>query len=422
MLQPLPGPRLSGWRSLRFRAAISEPFAPDLDRECGGTSGNPIRPEADCLARAVDQLAWAKVIAAGSRGNTRASGKMVRMAEERTIPRARIEDVAEAAGVSMKTVSRVLNQEPNVREETRRRVEAAAQKLQYRPNPSARSLAGQRSYVVALIYDNPSSNYLMEVQGGVLDACRASHYNLVLGPVPYDQPDCIAHIAELVEHTRCDGLVLTPPLTDDVKLLGQLDELGVPFASISPRTARGRIGVTLDEHAAAFEMVDRLISLGHTRIGHIKGHPQHGASEWRHAGYREALKHAGIAYDTRLVIKGEFSYDSGVSGGEALLALQEPPTAIFAANDDTAAGVIRAACMRGLRVPADLSVCGFDDTPISRQIYPQITTVGQPTREMGRVATLELLKAIRDPDAGEMVRMDYTLQLRESTSRPHNPG
>ena len=341
---------------------------------------------------------------------------------ERTIPRARIEDVAEAAGVSMKTVSRVLNQEPNVREETRRKVEAAAQKLQYRPNPSARSLAGQRSYVVALIYDNPSSNYLMEVQGGVLDACRASHYNLVLGPVPYDQPDCIAHIAELVEHTRCDGLVLTPPLTDDVKLLGQLDELGVPFASISPRTARGRIGVTLDEHAAAFEMVDRLISLGHTRIGHIKGHPQHGASEWRHAGYREALKHAGIAYDTRLVIKGEFSYDSGVRGGEALLALQEPPTAIFAANDDTAAGVIRAACKRGLRVPEDLSVCGFDDTPISRQIYPQITTVGQPTREMGRVATLELLKAIRDADAGEMVRMDYTLQLRESTSRPHKSG
>jgi len=339
------------------------------------------------------------------------------MAEERTSGRARIEDVAEAAGVSMKTVSRVLNQEPNVREETRRKVEAAVAKLQYRPNPSARSLAGQRSYVVALIYDNPSSNYLMEVQGGVLDACRASHYNLVLGPVSYDHPDCIAHITDLIEHTRSDGLVLTPPLTDDVKLLSHLDEMGVPFASISPRTHRGRIGVTLDEHGAVFEMVSHLISLGHTRIGHIKGHPDHGASEWRHAGYREALKHAGIAYDTRLVIKGEFSYDSGVRGGDRLLDLEDPPTAIFAANDDTAAGVIRAASKRGLVVPDDLSVCGFDDTPISRQIYPQITTVRQPTREMGRVATLELLKAIRDPNAGEMVRMGYALQLRESTSR-----
>ncbi len=331
--------------------------------------------------------------------------------------RIRIEDVAKAAGVSIKTVSRVLNQEPNVREETRHRVETAVSSLQYKPNPSARSLAGQRSYVVALIYDNPSSNYLMEVQGGVLDACRSSHYNLVLGPVAYDHPHCIAHIADLIQHSRSDGLILTPPLTDYVELLAHLDEMGVPFANISPRTHHGRIGVTLDEQGAVFEMVGHLISLGHTRIGHIKGHPDHGASQWRHAGYREALQHAGIAYDPMLVVEGEFSYDSGVSGAEKLLDLPEPPTAIFAANDDTAAGVIRAAGKRGLVVPDDLSICGFDDTPISRQIFPQVTTVRQPTREMGRVATLQLLKAIRDADAGEMVRMDYALQLRESTSR-----
>lgn len=331
--------------------------------------------------------------------------------------RIRIEDVAEAAGVSMKTVSRVLNQEPNVREETRNRVQAAVEKLQYKPNPSARSLAGQRAYVVALIYDNPSSNYLMEVQGGVLDACRASHYNLVLGPVAYDHPDCIAHVVDLIQHSRSDGLVLTPPLTDNVKLLAHLDALGVPFASISPRTPRGRVGVTLDEHGAVFEMVCHLISLGHRRIGHIKGHPDHGASEWRHAGYREALKRAGIAYDPALVVDGEFSYDSGVRGADKLLDLADPPTAIFAANDDTAAGVIRAAGKRKLVVPDDLSVCGFDDTPISRQIFPQVTTVRQPTREMGRIATLELLKAIRDPNAGEMMHMSYALQLRESTAR-----
>ena len=345
------------------------------------------------------------------------SGKIGRMAEDKHNMRTRIEDVAEAAGVSMKTVSRVLNHEPNVREETRRKVEAAVERLQYKPNPSARSLAGQRSYVVALIYDSPSSNYLMEVQGGVLDACRGSHYNLVLGPVAYDHPDCIDHVTDLIQHSRSDGLVLTPPLTDDVKLLGRLDEMGVPFASISPRTPRGRIGVTLDEHGAVFEMVRHLISLGHRRIGHIKGHPDHGASEWRHAGYREALKRAGIAYDTKLVVSGEFSYESGVRGADKLLDLEDPPTAIFAANDDTAAGVIRAAGKRGLVVPDDLSVCGFDDTPISRQIFPQLTTVRQPTREMGRLATLELLKAIRDPDAGQMMRIDYALQLRESTSR-----
>ena len=343
------------------------------------------------------------------------------MAEDRNAPRARIEDVAEAAGVSMKTVSRVLNEEPNVREETRRRVEAAVARLQYRPNPSARSLAGQRSYVVALVYDNPSSNYLMEVQGGVLDACRSAHYNLVLGPVAYDHPDCVAHIVELVQHSRSDGLVLTPPLTDDARLLARLEEMGVPFASISPHTPRGRIGVTLDEQGAVFELISHLVSLGHRRIGHIKGHPDHGASAWRLAGYREALRHAGIAYDPALVVKGEFSWDSGVRGGERLLDLADPPTAIFAANDDTAAGVIRAAGKRGLVVPDDLSVCGFDDTPISSQIFPQVTTVRQPTRDMGRLATQELLKAIRDPAAGEMVRMGYALQLRESTSRSRSP-
>lgn len=335
--------------------------------------------------------------------------------------RTRIEDVAAAAGVSMKTVSRVLNDEPNVREETRSKVQAAVERLQYKPNPSARSLAGQRAYVVALIYDNPSSNYLMEVQGGVLDACRASHYNLVLGPVLYDHPDCIAHITDLIQHSRSDGVVLTPPLTDDVRLLAHLDALEVPFASISPREPRGRVGVTLDEPGAVQELIGHLVALGHRRIGHIKGHPDHGASEWRHAGYRAALEQAGLAYDPDLVVAGEFSYDSGVQGAEQLLDLRNPPTAIFAANDDTAAGVIRAAGKRHLVVPDDLSVCGFDDTPISRQIFPQVTTVRQPTREMGRLATLELLKAIRDPEAGEMMSIGYALQIRESTAHArHN--
>ena len=148
--------------------------------------------------------------------------------------RIRIEDVAEAAGVSMKTVSRVLNQEPNVRDETRSRVQAAVEKLQYKPNPSARSLAGQRSYVVALIYDNPSSNYLMEVQRGVLDACRASHYNLVLGPVAYDHPDCIAHVVDLIQHSRSDGLVLTPPLTDNPQVLDYLEGQNIRYVRIAP--------------------------------------------------------------------------------------------------------------------------------------------------------------------------------------------
>ena len=336
--------------------------------------------------------------------------------------RIRIEDVAAAAGVSMKTVSRVLNSEPNVREETRQRVLETVGRLQYKPNPSARSLAGQRSYVVALVYDNPSRNYLMEIQAGVLDACYAHHYNLVLAPVDPGARRVAADTQGVFEHFGPDGVVLIPPLTDNPVVLGYLEEHAVPFACISPHSLAHRIGVTMDEHAAVRELMAHLIALGHRRIGHIQGHRDHGAREWRHAGYREALQQAGIAYDSGLVVPGEFVFESGVHGANRLLDLADPPTAIFAANDDMAAGVIRAARERGLDVPRDLSVCGFDDTPISRHIFPALTTVRQPTTEMGEMATLQLLERIRAADAGRMLQVRHTLVLRESTgpARPRN--
>ncbi len=134
--------------------------------------------------------------------------------------RARLQDVAAAAGVSMKTVSRVLNQEPGVSEPTRRRVQDVVDRLQYTPNLSARSLASRRTCVVALAYDNPSRNYLMEIQAGVLDACRACHYTLVLAPVTYGEGRAIAELRELAGRHGVDGFILTPPLTDDMDLLG----------------------------------------------------------------------------------------------------------------------------------------------------------------------------------------------------------
>ena len=326
----------------------------------------------------------------------------------------RIENVADAAGVSIKTVSRVLNNEPNVSESTRKRVEEAVRRLRYRPNPSARTLAGRKSYLVAMLFDNPSSNYLMEVELGVLDACQSQHYHMMLEPLVYDAKDIVAKVEALVVQLRLDGVVLTPPITDDPELLKRLDELGVPYSSVSPREANRRIGVIVDEEGAAAEVVAHLASLGHTRIAHIKGHPAHGASGWRLAGYRAGLANAGLIYDASLVVDGEFSYDSGFATTNALLDLADPPTAIFAANDDMAAGAICAICERGLSVPKDVSVCGFDDTPIASQIYPALTTVRQPMREMGRLAGIELLKAIHERGGG-MVEVPYALQLRRST-------
>ncbi len=334
--------------------------------------------------------------------------------------RTRIEDVAAAAGVSMKTVSRVLNNEPNVREETRRKVEETVARLQYRPNPSARSLAGQRSYAIAMAYDSPqatqssvSLNYLMEVQNGVLQACRAHHYNLVLAPVDFHARNYTQEILSLAAHLGIDGVLLTPPLTEDEQLLEQLHKHGIAASRISPRR-REKPGVFVDEHAAVRELIAQLVALGHRRIGHIKGHPAHGACEWRLAGYRDALQAADIAFDPDLVVEGAFTFESGVRGAHSLLDLPDPPTAIFAANDDCAAGVMRAAGERGLSVPRDLSVCGFDDTPISQQLYPSLTTIRQPTRDMGRIATLELLKSIRNPEDGAMVPIRHSLKLRES--------
>lgn len=329
--------------------------------------------------------------------------------------RIRIEDVAAAAGVSMKTVSRVLNREPNVREETRQQVLRTVERLQYKPNPSARSLAGQRSYALALAFNNPSRNYLMEIQIGVLDACREQHYNLVLAPIGSGRVRAGADMKALFEHFGPDGVVLIPPLTDDRTVVAHLEENDVPFCCISPRHPQQRIGTRMDEPAAAGELMAHLIGLGHRRIGHITGARGHGAREWRLDGYRRALAKVGIGYDADLVVEGEFVFESGVEGANRLLDLDDPPTAIFAANDDMAAGVIRAAAMRGLTVPKDLSVCGFDDTPISRHIYPALTTVHQPTSDMGRLATLELLSRIRDPEAGSMVLQPHTLLPREST-------
>ncbi|WP_233198820.1 MULTISPECIES: LacI family DNA-binding transcriptional regulator [Luteimonas] len=329
--------------------------------------------------------------------------------------RVRIEDVAEAAGVSMKTVSRVLNHEPNVAEHTRLAVEAAVEKLQYRPLASARLLAGRRSYLVAMLYDNPSSNYLMEVELGVLDACQSQHYNLMLAPVDYTASDIVAKVESMIVQSQLDGVVLTPPITDDATLLARLDELGVPYASVSAQERHRRIGAVVDERSAARDMVLHLASLGHRRIAHIKGHSAHGASGWRLAGYRDGLQQAGIDYDPTLVVAGEFFYESGFDATNALLDLPLRPTAVFAANDDMAAGAICAICERGLSVPRDVSVCGFDDMPIARHIYPSLTTVRQPSREMGRLAGLELLKAVRDSNAGETLVLPYALQIRRST-------
>jgi LacI family transcriptional regulator len=332
---------------------------------------------------------------------------------------ARIEDVAQKAGVSMKTVSRVFNNEPNVRERMRLRVEAAAKALNYRPNPSARSLAGNRSYLISLVYDDPAagSAYIMEVIVGMLAACESARYSAMLRPLEFANAGHVQAVEDAVAQHRLDGLILVPPFADDIKLLRRLDELGVRYSTISAKANIGheRIGTLLDERKASAQMIDHVVALGHRRIAHIAGPLPHGGRAWRLAGYRDGLRRAGIEYDESLVVDGAFSFESGIEGAQRLLDLPDPPTAIFAANDDSACGVMHEAFERGLKVPDDLSVIGFDDTPTARQVWPSLTTVRQPCREMGRIAAEQLLASIRDPSAGQLVHVPYDLKLRKST-------
>lgn len=333
--------------------------------------------------------------------------------------RVRLEDVARAAGVSPKTVSRVLNDEANVRVRTREKVRAAIEAMDYRPHLSARSLASNRSFLIATLYDNPSSNYLTEIQAGVLDACDLHGYSMLVRPLVVESADFVERVDTFISHHRPDGLVLTPPITDHPALLRRLHERGVLHADVSPIQRAGRIGVFMDEPRAAREMMATLVDLGHRRIAHVIGHPAHGASHWRLAGYRAALDTAGLAFDPALVVQGDFSFGSGVAAARQLFSLPRGrgPTAVFAANDDMAAGVIWAAGEHGLSVPADVSVCGFDDTPISRQIWPTLTTIHQPSRDMGRIAALQLLDVLRGRGEGGMAQVPFALQVRESTAR-----
>jgi LacI family transcriptional regulator len=337
--------------------------------------------------------------------------------------KATITDVAKHAGVSMKTVSRVLNNEPNVAQKTRDHVKAVATKLRYTPNLAARGLATSKSYLLALMYDNPSPNYIAHIQRGAIDACRETGYHLVveplsLGSAKTDDEQAQA-IRSVLDHLPVDGVILTPPLCDSQAVMDTLEELKIDYVRVGPRDGGTDPFVSMDDDAAAHDMTEHLLKLGHKRIGFIKGHVAHSATAARFNGYCRALTAAGVEVRHRFVTTGDFSFASGVDAAKTLLALpaDQRPTAIFASNDDMAAAVVAVAGELGLSVPQDLSVCGFDDTPLAQTVWPPLTTVKQPIYRMGYDAAKHLMtrKAERGPD-GRI--LDFEIMLRDSTSAP----
>jgi len=334
--------------------------------------------------------------------------------------RANIRDVAARAGVAVKTVSRVLNGHPYVSADTKARVEAAMASLEFRPSVAARILSGAKSNQIALIYDNHSPYYMFQIQTGCWDLCREKGVRLLAQPVDVADPLVGEQVRGLVSESHVDGIVLSSPVTDCEAVLKALDAMDIPFVRISPGTNHALTSsVFMDDAQAADDMTSHLINLGHRRIGFIKGHPNHMASDDRLFGYRRALDRAGIAFEPALVCDGEFDFDSGVRAGRMLLDLAAPPTAIFAANDDMAAGVLAVAHDRGIAVPARLSVAGFDDTTLARTVWPPLTTIHQPMAELARTATAILI------EGGEIChrRLPHTLVERGSVAPPfRNPA
>jgi LacI family transcriptional regulator len=335
---------------------------------------------------------------------------------------ATIKEVAELAGVSQMTVSRVLNRRDVVREATRAKVEEAIRELKYRPNLLARSLAGGSSLFIGMIFNNPSNSYLSELLIGAMNRCREAGHHLVLEDFSsYQDPEDVDELVGRVSGAGLDGILVVPPLSEDDLLLSKLEEAGIPCVLIAPRV-RPEEGTSLsiDDEAAAKRMTEYLIEHGHTRIGFVIGAEDQISSHRRYSGFQMAMQEHGLDIDPALVRRGRFTYRSGMEAADAMLELDDLPTAIFASNDDMAAGVIASAFRHGKRVPEDISVVGYDDTPIASAIWPQLTTVRQPIAEMG-YQSVDLLASFISEDGADAHNLNPVLDVaiieRDTVSR-----
>ena len=336
--------------------------------------------------------------------------------------RVTIEDVAALARVSIKTVSRVINDEPNVSAATRDKVSKAIARLKFTPSRAAKSLASRKAFTIGLLYDNPCAHYIANVQAGVLEECEKRGYDLIVHPRTSPGYELSREVISLYNQARFDGVILTPPLCDNQTILAALSEEGVPTTLIAPGAPLAMFpSVVTDDERSAYEMTRYLLDLGHRRIAFVSGHPAHLAVQQRTAGFIRAMSEFGVPIDDGMIIEGFNSFSCGVEAAKKLFGRSQRPTAIFAANDEMAAGVLSIAHDQGLRVPFDLSLAGFDDIPIATQLWPPLTTVGQPIRQMAARATsllLDLVGGTAAPPGAGPEQISSRLVYRQSTAKP----
>ena len=322
--------------------------------------------------------------------------------------------IAAEAGVSLPTVSKVVNGRPDVAPDTRARVERLLGEREYH-RPGQRR--GRRAGLVDLIFNGLDSPWAVEILRGVEDWCSQHAMGAAVSAVRHGSARPASWTSALASHDTDGVILVTSELT--MPQLQQVREEGIPLVVIDPVNLPDpdlpSVGAT--NWAGGMAATDHLLSLGHRRIGAITGPADHLCSRARVDGYRSALERFGVKFDQALVRHGDFQHEGGFLRGGELLGLAAPPTAIFAGSDQQALGVYEAARQRGLRIPQDLSVVGFDDLPAARWVSPPLTTVRQPLSDMGRVAA-EMLGDLIDgvPLRSQRVELSTELIVRESTT------
>jgi LacI family transcriptional regulator len=332
-----------------------------------------------------------------------------------------INDIARLAAVSKKTVSRVINRSPLLHEETRARVEAVIRKTGYVPNPQARALALGRNFLIALIHDNPNAQMILNMQQGILEALHGTDFELLVRPVDRGSATMLDDVRSFLVRQRLFGVVILPPISENNQLAQLCDEVGCRYVRMGSAILDDPDHmVASNDRDAVAEATRYLIAQGHQRIGLVAGPHGFRSARERREGFEMALAEAGIKLPRSLVADGQYTFESGIAATDSLLDLSPRPTAIFACNDEMAAGVLFSARERGLGVPEDLSIIGFDDTPIAARVWPPLTTVRWPIVAMGRSAALKLITGIvgHASEVQEPSRFISTLIRRGSVAPP----
>ncbi|PTS86262.1 LacI family transcriptional regulator [Sphingomonas sp. HMWF008] len=327
-----------------------------------------------------------------------------------------INDVARIAGVSKKTVSRVINRSPLLNDDTRRRVEDVIGSLGYIPNPQARALALRRNFLIGLVHDNPNAQMVMNVQQGILEALHGTEFELVVRPVDRGSATMLVDLRHFLERQRLFGLVLLPPISENDTIAKLCAEIGCRYVRMgsAPLDDNDHM-VASNDLEAVRAATEYLIAQGHRRIGLIAGPHGFRSARERRLGFEEALSKAGIALPRSMIADGNYTFESGLTAAERLLDLMPRPTAIFACNDEMAAGVMHAARQRGLDIPKDLSIVGFDDTPVAAHVWPPLTTVRWPIASMARSAALKLTAGLDGEDIVEEPSLFLSTLIRRGS-------